>query len=240
MTVPKIAVTGMWANTVSGLRFSGSTVATALLQSVVRAGGEPVTLFAESIQDPIDRLEGFDGVLIPGGNDIKPSMYGQRPGPETKVAEYEHQDEFERGILQAAQELRIPVLAVCRGFQMLNVMHGGTLIQDLPPLHETHRNDQHDVEIVSDSRLASAVGGRKRIRVSSYHHQAVERIGFGLRAVAVADDGIVEGLEPDDPTLPVLAVQWHPEDTASTEEFQQSLFDWLVETASVRSNKVQV
>lgn len=240
MTVPRIAVTGMWADSVSGLRFSGNTVATALLQSVVRAGGEPVTLFAESAQDPLERLADFDGVLIPGGSDIKPAMYGQQAGPETKVAEYEYQDEFERGILQAAQQLRLPILAVCRGFQMLNVMHGGTLVQDLPPLHEIHRNDHHDVEIASDSRLASVLGGRERIRVSSYHHQAVGRIGFGLRSVAAAEDGIVEALEPDDPTLPVLAVQWHPEDTAATEEFQQSLFGWLVETASVRSKQVQV
>lgn len=240
MSIPRIAVTGMWANSVSGLRFSGNTVATALLQSVVRAGGEPVTLFAESAQDPVERLAGFDGVLIPGGNDIKPAMYGQQTGAETKVAEYEYQDEFERDILQAAQELRLPVLAVCRGFQMLNVMHGGTLMQDLPPLHEIHRNDHHDVEVVPDSRLASVLGGQASLRVSSYHHQAVERIGFGLHASAVAEDGIVEALEPDDPTQPIVAVQWHPEDTAATEELQHNLFNWLVETASVRANQIQV
>ncbi|HEY4558110.1 MAG TPA: gamma-glutamyl-gamma-aminobutyrate hydrolase family protein [Enteractinococcus sp.] len=240
MTVPKIAVTGMWANRVSGLRFAGNSVATALLQSVVRAGGEPVTLFAESALSPTERLAGFDGVLIPGGNDIKPAMYGKQPGPETKVAEYEYQDEFERDILQAALSLRLPVLAVCRGFQMFNVMHGGTLIQDLPPRHEVHRNDHHDVEIAADSRLAEVLGGQDRIRVSSYHHQAVERIGFGLRAVGTAEDGIVEALEPVDTTLPVVAVQWHPEDTAATEEHQHRLFTWLVETAAARTEQIQV
>lgn len=240
MTAPKIAVTGMWANSVSGLRFSGNAVSTALLQSVVRAGGEPVTLFPESVLSPTERLAGFDGVLIPGGNDVKPALYGQQPGPHTQVAEYEFQDEFEREILQAALTLRLPVLAVCRGFQLLNVIHGGTLIQDLPPRHEVHRNDHHDVEIASDSRLADILGGQQRIRVSSYHHQAVQRIGFGLRAVGNAEDGIVEALEPVDSTIPAVAVQWHPEDTAATVEEQHRLFSWLVETAAARTENVQV
>lgn len=240
MTVPRIAVVGMWANSVSGLRFSGNAVATALLRSVVRAGGEPVTLFAESNQTPTDRLAGFDGVLIPGGNDIKPAMYGQATEPDTKVADYEYQDEFERDILEAASKLRLPTLAVCRGFQMLNVMHGGTLLQDLPPQHEVHLNDLHDVDILSDSRLASVLNGRRQIRVSSYHHQAVDQIGSGLRAVAIAEDGIVEALEPVDSAIPMLAVQWHPEDNAADDELQQGLFNWLTETASVRAGQVQV
>lgn len=240
MSVPKIAVTGMWATSVSGLRFSGNTVATALLQSVVRAGGEPVTLFAESALSPIERLADFDGVLIPGGNDVKPAIYGQQPGPETKVAEYDYQDEFERDILQAALKLRIPVLAICRGFQMLNVMHGGTLLQDLPVRHEIHRNDHHDVDIAPDSRLSAVLGGQERIRVSSYHHQAVKRIGFGLRAVATAEDGIVEALEPVDTTIPAVAVQWHPEDTAAKQEQQHRLFAWLIEEVAARMERVQV
>lgn len=240
MSTPRIAVTGMWANSVSGLRYSGNTVATALLQAVVRAGGEPVTLFAESTMPPAERLTGFDGLLIPGGNDIKPALYGQTTGPETKVAEYEFQDEFERDMLQAALDARIPVLAVCRGYQMLNVLHGGTLIQDLPPLHEVHRNDHHDVNIEPDSRLADVLQGQHQIRVSSYHHQAVERIGFGLRAVATAPDGIVEALEPVDPSVPALAVQWHPEDTAATEEQQQRIFDWLITTSADRAQQARV
>lgn len=240
MTVPKIAVTGMWANSVSGLRFSGNTVSTALLQSVVRAGGEPVTLFPESPLSPTERLAGFDGLLIPGGNDVKPAMYGQQPGPHTQVAEYEFQDEFERDMLQAALTLRVPVLAVCRGFQMLNVANGGTLIQDLPPRHEIHRNDHHDVDIAPDSRLAEILGGQDRIRVSSYHHQAVQRIGFGLRAVATAEDGIVEALEPVDTTIPAVAIQWHPEDTAATVEEQHRLFTWLVDTAAAQTENAKV
>lgn len=180
MSAPRIAIPGMWANSVSGLRFSGNTVATAVLSSVVRAGGEPVTLFEQSNLSPQERLAGFDGVLIPGGNDIQPSLYGQPAGPETKVAESAGQDEFERSILRAAIELRLPVLAICRGFQMFNVMHGGTLIQDLPARYEIHRNDHHDVDVAPDSRLASVLGGAEQIRVSSYHHQAVERLGFGL------------------------------------------------------------
>ncbi|GAA2029459.1 gamma-glutamyl-gamma-aminobutyrate hydrolase family protein [Yaniella flava] len=240
MTVPKIAVVGMWANSVSGLRFSGNSVATALLQSVVRAGGEPVTLFAESPLAPLDRLAGFDGVLIPGGNDIKPEMYGQEAGSDTKVADYEYQDEFERDILAAALKLGLPTLAVCRGFQMLNVMHGGTLMQDLPPEHEMHRNGLHDVDIAADSRLASVLNEHDQIRVSSYHHQAVDQIGAGLRAVARAQDGIVEALEPVDSIKPVVAIQWHPEDNAATDQQQQALFDWLVTTANMQSDRMQV
>lgn len=240
MSAPRIAIPGMWANSVSGLRFSGNTVATAVLSSVVRAGGEPVVLFEQSNLTPQERLVGFDGVLVPGGNDIQPSLYGQPTGPETKVAESTGQDEFERSILRAAIELRLPVLAICRGFQMFNVMHGGSLIQDLPARHEIHRNDHHDVDVVSDSRLASVLGGVEQIRVSSYHHQAVERLGFGLRAVATAEDGIVEAIEPVDPAIPVVAVQWHPEDTAATESQQQGLFDWLIETAAVPASEARV
>lgn len=240
MSAPRIAIPGMWANSVSGLRFSGNTVATAVLSSVVQAGGEPVTLFEQSNLTPHERLAGFDGVLIPGGNDIKPSLYGQPSGPFTKVAESDGQDEFERSILRAALELRMPVLAICRGFQMFNVMHGGSLIQDLPARHEIHRNDHHDVDIAPDSRLASVLGDVQQIRVSSYHHQAIERLGFGLRAVATAEDGIVEAIEPVDPALPVVAVQWHPEDTASTEPLQQSLFNWLIQTASVPASEARV
>lgn len=226
---PRIAVTGMWSNQIHGLRFDGSAVASAVLRSVIRAGGEPVTLFAESSLPAAERLYGFDALLVPGGADVDPGRYGETPGEATVTADFGPQDQFEADALAAAVELGIPVLAICRGFQLLNVEHGGSLVQDLPT-ESVHRNGMHEVTLEPDSRLAGALG-ETSLPVSSYHHQAVARIGDGLRAVGTAPDGIVEALEPADPRVELLAVQWHPEDSADADPRQHAIFQWLVDRA---------
>lgn len=230
---PRIGVTGMWSNQIHGLRFDGSAVASAVLRSVVRAGGEPLTLFAEGPSPAAERLDGLDGLLVPGGSDIDPARYGQERLETTSCADFPAQDQFEADMLAAAIERGIPVLAICRGFQLLNVEQGGTLIQDLDA-GSPHRNSVHEVALEPDSALAGVLG-TSALPVSSYHHQAVDRIGDGLRVVGRAPDGVVEALEHA--TAELIAVQWHPEDTSATDPLQQSLFDWLVTRAGAHRQK---
>lgn len=226
-SAPRVGVTGMWSNRIHGLRFDGSAVAAAVLRSVIRAGGEPLALFAESALTPEARLEGLDALLVPGGADIDPRRYGEEPLSTTATADFAAQDQFEADLLAAAIRTGIPVLAICRGFQLLNVEHGGTLVQDLPE-DSPHRNDTHEVAIERDSALAVTLGV-ERLPVSSYHHQAIDRVGAGLRVVGRAPDGVVEALEHE--RAPLIAVQWHPEDTAADDPRQQALFTWLVDRA---------
>lgn len=227
MTKLRVAVTGMWSNKIHGLRLSGSAVAAEVLRSVIRAGAEPHSLFAESSLTPAERLEGFDALLVPGGSDVDPGRYGEEPHPKTETADFPEQDEFEAGMMAAALEIGMPVLAICRGFQLLNVEHGGSLVQDLPA-DSIHRDDHHAVEIAGDSKLAGLVGANE-ISVSSYHHQAIGRLGDGLVAVGTGPGNIVEAFEK--PGADLIAIQWHPEDTAAVEPQQHALFAWLIERA---------
>lgn len=232
MIAPRIGVTGMWSRRVHGMRFDGSAVAVQVLRSVVRAGGEPLTLFAESSLSAGQRVEGFDGILIPGGADLLPSTYGAEPHELTQPADYAGQDAFEASILRAALDARIPVLAICRGFQLFNAVSGGTLNQHIGDESNPHRNSLHPVRVAPGSRL-HAILEADEITVSSYHHQAVEVVGAELTVVATAPDGVVEGLEHS--TAPLVAIQWHPEDDAETNPQQQALFDWLVTESRKRA-----
>ncbi|UOQ61306.1 gamma-glutamyl-gamma-aminobutyrate hydrolase family protein [Leucobacter rhizosphaerae] len=231
MSTPRIGVTGMWSNQIHGLRFDGSAVSAAVLRSVIRAGGEPLTLFAESALPAEERVRDLDGLLVPGGSDVDPARYRQEPDPATSPADFAAQDQFEADLMAAAIAQGVPVLAICRGFQLLNVEHGGTLVQDVPA-DSPHRNSVHDVTLAADSALAAAIG-RSELPVSSYHHQAVDRVGDGLRVVGRASDGVVEALEH--PTADLIAVQWHPEDTAATDVTQHAIFRWIVDRARDRA-----
>lgn len=232
MNTPRIGVTGMWSNKVHGMRYDGSAVAVQVLRSVVRAGGEPLTIFAESALPAAERVRQFDGILIPGGADLLPSTYGAEPHELTQPADYAGQDEFEASILRAAIDANIPVLAICRGFQLFNAVSGGTLNQHIGDETNPHRNSLHPVTVTPKSRLREILGDDE-ITVSSYHHQAVEVVGPELTVVATAPDGVVEGLEH--PSAPLVAIQWHPEDDAETNPQQQALFDWLVTESRKRA-----
>lgn len=230
MATPRIAVTGMWSNRVHGMRHDGNAVAAAVLKSIVRAGGEPLTYFAEGPTPAYDRLEGMHGLVIPGGFDIDPARYGQDPHPTTVTADFAQQDQFEIDMISAAMDRGLPLLLICRGFQIFNVMQGGNMIQDLPK-DSVHRDDVHQVEIAEDSLLAEVIG-QTQIEVSSYHHQAVDKLGKQLRAVATGPAGIVEAIEHSD--ADVLAVQWHPEDTSDTDPKQAAMFEWLIEKSRLK------
>jgi putative glutamine amidotransferase len=230
---PLIAVVGRRATSVPILRFSATLAAEAMCEAAFAAGGEPVVIHGPSAGPDValtERLERFDGLLVPGGADLGPARYGHEPRPET-VAVVEFQDDFDIAVTRSYLSSSIPTLAICRGLQVLNVVCGGTLDQHLVETTVRHGNAIHDVDVVAGSRLAKVVDG-DRIAISSYHHQAIDRLGDGLTVTATAADGVIEAVEHE--TADVLAVQWHPEDLHTTAPHDAALFADLVERASRR------
>jgi putative glutamine amidotransferase len=197
--------------------------------AVERAGGRPL-LVPPTDDDVADTLDVLDGVVFSGGADIGPGTYGAEPHPETEEPQA-RRDRAEMALLAAALERDVPTLAICRGFQLLNVVRGGDLVQHLPEAvgDEKHRQvrgvfSEHPVEVKGGTQLAAVLGERQPA-VKSSHHQGVQRVGDGLIETAWAEDGTLEGLE--DPSRRfALGVLWHPE--AGDD---QRLFDALVEEA---------
>ena len=195
------------------------------VRAVERAGGRAVLVPPDDkgIEEVLDAL---DGLIFSGGNDLEPQGYGADAHPAT-IGTNPERDRGELALLQSALERDLPVLAICRGFQVLNVARGGDIVQHLPDVvgHEEHREvlgefSEHAVRVDPSSRISEVHGA-----VKSHHHQALGRVGAGLREVAWAEDGTVEGLEdPDKPFL--VGVLWHPE---AGED--QQLFEQLVEVA---------
>jgi len=183
------------------------------VDAVERAGGRPV-LIPPSENGVEETLDALDAIVFSGGADVDPASYGADPHPESDAPQA-RRDAGEMALLAAALERDMPTLAICRGFQLLNVARGGDLVQHLPEAvgHEDHRQvpgtfSEHPVEVKEGSRLASIVGGAPA--VTSHHHQSVGRLGEGLVETAWAGDGTIEGFE--DPSRRfAVGVQWHPE-----------------------------
>lgn len=228
MLRPLIGVAGMRSPSIAGLRRSGSVAAEQVLERVYRAGGEPVIVYHGDPAELAARLGVFDGVVLPGGNDLDPATYGDiRRHPETTNADA-LQDEADVAVVRGCLAAGMPLLAICRGMQVLNVALGGSLVQHLEPSDIEHLDMFHDVELAPGSLVAEVMGATS-VTVSSYHHQAVDRLGAGLTVAGRAPDGCVEALDHD--SAAVLAVQWHPEDNAADAPRQQALFDWVVDRA---------
>ncbi len=179
-------------------------------------------------------LDGIDGLVLSGGGDVDPRLYGA--APETGLDVKPARDRFELALLGAARERRMPVLAICRGAQLVNVARGGTLrsLRADPELRRGHRRLRgHPVELVPDSSLARLLGTDRLPRVVSYHGQAVDRPGEGLRIVGRAGDGVVEAVElaPGAAQFWLVGVQWHPE-LSPRARLQRRLFTALVEAAA--------
>jgi putative glutamine amidotransferase len=198
------------------------------VRAVERAGGRAL-LVPPSVDGVEETLDALDGLLFSGGNDLDPDSYGAEAHPETNATRPER-DRGELALLEGALARDMPMLAVCRGFQVLNVSRGGDLVQHLPDVvgGEQHREvkgvfSDHGVKIDDGSRLGSVLGDRAPVK--SHHHQGVGRVGEGLVEVAWADDGTVEGLEDPERRFAV-GVLWHPE---AGED--QKLFEALVEEA---------
>src|SRR3954469_24555919 len=199
------------------------------VRAVERAGGRPL-LVPPSDLGIAETLGHFTAVIFSGGSDLDPELYGQDPHPETTRVVPER-DRAELALLQAALAREMPVLAICRGSQVLNVAAGGDLVQHLPQGvgHDEHKHTpgvfaDHDVTLEEGTRLAQLLG--ERAPVKSHHHQGLGRLGEGLRAAAHAEDGAVEAIE-DPARRFALGVLWHPE---AGEDMK--LFAALVEEAA--------
>jgi putative glutamine amidotransferase len=198
------------------------------VRAVERAGGRPMLVppSEDGIEETLDALH---AVIFSGGSDLDPATYGQEPHPATKGVVTDR-DRAELALLDAALARDMPVLAVCRGSQVLNVALGGDLVQHLPEVvgHDDHKHtpgeySDHDVELEPDTQLAALLGDHAPVK--SHHHQGFGRLGSGLLEAARADDGTVEALE--DPSRRfALGVLWHPE---AGEDMR--LFEALVEEA---------
>jgi putative glutamine amidotransferase len=200
----------------------------AYVRAVEAAGGRAL-LVPPSMEGIDETLDALDGLLFSGGSDLDPEIYGQEAHAETDGVVPER-DRAEIALLEAALERDMPVLAVCRGSQVLNVARGGDLVQHLPDVvgDEKHKHTpgvfaDHDVDLVSGTRVQQILGDHAPVK--SHHHQGYGQLGAGLREAARADDGTIEALE--DPSRRfALGVLWHPE---AGEDF--ALFETLVEEA---------
>ena len=205
------------------------------VDAVERAGGRPILIppSEDGVEETLDLL---DGIVFSGGADLDPALYGAEAHPETDTPQA-RRDRGELALLEAALERDLPMLAVCRGVQLLNIARGGDLVQHLP---ETVGNDvhkqtpgtfvEHAVEVKEGTRLASIVGTRPE--VTSHHHQGLGQVGEGLVPAAWAADGTLEGVEDPSKRFTV-GVQWHPE--AGEDE---ALFENLVaEARSFRAER---
>jgi putative glutamine amidotransferase len=189
------------------------------VQSIEDAGGIAVLIPPMARREAVELLDRLDGLMIPGGADVDASFYGETPAPGVEESD-KARDNLEMALIRAAEKRRMSVFGICRGQQMVNVVHGGTLYQDIRTQTGSklkHRSPKsygrdylsHEVDIEADSWFAETVHS-KHLRVNSLHHQAVHGIGRGLRVTAVSPDGIIEGLETADRR--VVAVQCHPEE----------------------------
>jgi len=214
-------------------------------ESIRRAGGE-VRLLDRDVDKPAEVIAAVDGLLLPGGGDVLPSIYGQ-PAHKTFSAAEPGRDDYELELARRASEADLPVLAICRGIQVLNVALGGSLVQDIADqvgttvnhvLREPPHAIAHDVWITEGSLLDRLM--RERLQtdtcpVNSRHHQAPNALGSGLVASATAPDGVIEAIEDPDKRF-CLGVQWHPENFYRTGEFR-SLFEGFIEAAGRRERQ---
>lgn len=215
------------------------------LHAISKAHGLP-SIVASGFTNPLDEaeqlageiLDNCDGLMLSGGTDVDPKIFGEVP--HTALGRVDPpRDPFEITLAREAVRRDMPVLGICRGLQVLNVAQGGTLIQDIPSdvanaaTHEAGENRveiAHEVTVLSGSRLADLLA-TTRVGVNSFHHQAAKRIGEGLTQCATSpEDGVVEGLEMRDRRF-VVAVQWHPENFWRTSPVFDGLFGGFVEAA---------
>ena len=197
---------------------------TAYVQALARAGLVPVVvppmLDEEAACAVLDRVQ---GLVLSGGEDVEPTRYGAKPHPKLEETDAAR-DAVELALIAGAERRALPVLAICRGLQILNVALGGTLYQDLGserpgPIDHADRTVRHSLQIEPNTRVHRAVVARTAT-VNTRHHQAIREVAPALRATAWAADGVIEGVERRDAGAPwTLAVQWHPEDDLETAVF---------------------
>ncbi|MEO8851364.1 MAG: gamma-glutamyl-gamma-aminobutyrate hydrolase family protein [Allobranchiibius sp.] len=246
---PLILIPARFSASAAALRYRAEVTAEKLVRAVYDAGGEPLVLHPDvpaglDSSSPAglglidrhvrDRIGMADGILLPGGGDLAARWAGQ----QSDASEYdvdEDQDVFDLALARVAIQDGIPLLAICRGTQVVNVALGGDLVQDLSqsPGGE-HRNFVHTFDIDTGSALAQLIPG-KEVTISCFHHQGLGRLGRGVRVDARAVDGTIEAIALEDQRGWFLGVQWHPEDTAATDPQQASVFTAFVAAARSQS-----
>jgi putative glutamine amidotransferase len=241
MTRPIIGVTTSSERTDKGV--DRAFINAAYIRAVERAGGVPLLLTPYHSPEAIARLSSqIDGLLLTGGGDIDPARFGEPRHATTDLISAER-DELElQRVTRQAIDTGLPLLAICRGIQVVNVALNGTLHQHVPDvfgLEVAHsqggaRSDRtHEVTIEPGTLLASLSGG-ERLAVNSFHHQAIKDLGDGLKAVAWADDKMIEAVELPGAHGFMLAVQWHPEELVESDPAALRLFQALVDAARRR------
>ena len=214
------------------------------LEAVKRSGGEAVELDYRR-DDPARVVESADGLMLTGGGDVNPALYGEAPHPTFQPSE-DGRDEYEIALVRTALEHSVPLFAICRGMQVLNVALGGTLIQDIPSMVNGAANHSiaepryhlaHEVWVAKGSRLATLMAEKLDgdiCQVNSRHHQAVKAVAPGWDVTGTAPDGVIEAIEQPGDVFR-MAVQWHPENFWRTGEFRP-LFEAFVDAARQRKD----
>jgi len=230
---PLILLPGKLTTDAIGVRGDSFSTGRLYSQAIAHAGGVALQVppVAQSVESAIELVSRFDGVIIQGGGDIDPSLYGQKQISSKIYGISAEHDALELAIVSAAVDQNKPVLAICRGMQILNVALGGTLHQDLGEVledGEAHWNTYHEIVLTADSRVARAMKTTSPKKSHSFHHQALDMVAKDLIVTGRATDNTVEAVEHASAKW-IVGVQWHPEDDAKTEPDQQNLFDGFID-----------
>ena len=202
------------------------------VKSIERAGGEVRWIELDDTEKAVKEALSCDGLILPGGADIEPALYGrereEKCGKPNKL-----RDDYEFPIYADFVKTGKPILCICRGFQLLNVANGGTLHQDIAGIKKCNHSDFlkrakaiHDITITKDTKLFG-ISGKTTAGVNSLHHQAIENVGDNLVISAVSEDGFVEAIELKEHPF-CIGVQWHPEHMSSKDSLQQNIFNAFV------------
>jgi putative glutamine amidotransferase len=228
---PLVVIVGRQSDEAKSVRGKPFAVGQAYFRAVERAGGVPLMLppIPGLVDDIPALLSRTDAVVFHGGGDIDPRRYGQEATEESLYGIVDEHDSMELAMVTAAIAADKPVLAICRGLQILNVALGGTLVQDIGS--EDHWLQFNAVELDAGSRVAKAMGTETPQRCHCVHHQALDRLGDGLQVVGRHAGGTVHAVELDGSRW-IVGMQWHPEDSAAEDPQQQGLFDELIRQAT--------
>ncbi|MFC4322186.1 gamma-glutamyl-gamma-aminobutyrate hydrolase family protein [Litchfieldia salsa] len=241
---PIIGITGAYVN--HNFHMEGVYVHHDYHNTVAANGGLPIILPYIDPQLAIESVALCDGIILSGGEDVDPQFYQQDPHPNIGQTIPER-DLSEIALVHYALEHNIPLLAICRGVQILNVALGGTLIQDIPTQCEApikhsqtiQRNkDSHFVKVSLDSKLYQMLG-HTTVRVNSLHHQAIDRLAPTLKQTAVSSDGIIEAVEYIHDSHFTVGVQWHPESMAKSNSMMNRLFETFIQSCII-SDKTNI
>ena len=222
---PKIALPARFAESTSATGSKAIVLAQSLADSLWLAGAEPLVVYPIAGCDWAERLEGFDGVVLPGGGDINPNTYGQELSSTEVYGVNDLQDRVDFELAKWALASGIPLLAICRGFQLVNIALGGTLIQHMS---KDHRNLMHEITVDNPEDIGLTT---TQVYSSCYHHQAIDRLAEGLEVFARGEDGVIEGARIPSAGW-AYGLQWHPEHTAGENSDQLAVLKKFVAECS--------